>query len=90
MLLKFLPEDGEFKKALRDGGFTHDQWVAAETFNELARFRSSYHTIATRGEGSYEPYEILDARVEEMRAEMSAEDEEFRSEVEADMFQEFN
>lgn len=42
VLLKRLPDTSEFKKAIRDGDFTHDQAVAAKTHNLIGKLTASY------------------------------------------------
>jgi hypothetical protein len=42
VVLKRLPDTSEFKTAIRDGGFTHDQDVAAKTHNLIGKLTASY------------------------------------------------
>ena len=47
-LVEHLPETGAYKAALRRGGYTVDQAMIAELFNETARFRHQ-DTLEARG-----------------------------------------
>jgi hypothetical protein len=87
-LLEFLPECSAFKTASeRDGdGYTHDQRVAAETYNELAKLRSSYHAVHGGPDGVYEPHQFVDPRVERLRAELEEAEDEEREEDDEDFY----
>lgn len=81
-LVEHLPETGAYKAALRRGGYTVDQAMIAELFNETARFRASYHSA----HGSkYEPPEMTDPAVLVAKAEAEAAHALDREEVEAEL-----
>lgn len=82
------PENGAVDKAVREGGYTLLEQMAAETHNEVARLRLWYHV--GHGGDKYEPFEFVDPRIERARAEHEAELAELQSAVEDDMFAGFN
>lgn len=86
IFVDFAPEQGAVAVALRDGGWTEDQLVAAETFNEIARLRASFHTANGGKQASYEPFAFEDPTVRERRALESAAAAKLQMEVEEDLF----
>lgn len=87
-LLEFLPEKSAFKTAAeRDGGWTMDRSIAAETHNEMARFRASYHAVHG-GEDyePYEPYEFVDPLTERLREQAAEAEEREREEDMRDLY----
>lgn len=89
-LLEFMNDRGAFKTAMRGGGWTWDQMVDAEHYNETARLRASYHAINGGESGAYEPNLLVDPRVQKhLDAEAEAQSE-FHQEAEEDLFAGFD
>lgn len=87
-MLQFLHEDSAFKTAAeRDGGWTLDRLIAAETHNEMARFRCSYHAVHG-GEDyePYEPYEFVDPLIEKLREKAAEAEDREREEGLGDLY----
>ncbi len=80
------PEGGAGDQAVREGGYTRLEHLVAESHNELARFRASYHTVSSRGKVTYEPPQMLDPRVEKAREAKKRELEEFQKQTEEALF----
>ena len=89
-LLEFMNERGAFKTAMRGGSWTWDQMVAAESYNETARTRASYHAVNGGEKGAYEPYLLVDPRVQRDLDEQSRDLDALRREAEEDLFEEFD
>ena len=85
-LLEFMPEHGAFQTALRGGAWSETEMVAAETYNELARLRASYHAVNGGERSAYEPFTLDDPSLREEKNRQAAELAEFRKSVEDDMF----
>lgn len=88
IVVEFAPENGALAKALRDGGFSRFEEMVAETHNEIARLRTSFHVV--NGGESYEPPEFVDPRVEKLRAEAKQQREQFHQEAEEALFKDFD
>lgn len=84
--VEFPPEGGAVDKAVREGGYSRLENLVAETYNELARFRASYHMVASRGKAQYEPPEFVDPRVEKQRERERKALREFQAETEQALF----
>jgi hypothetical protein len=69
VLLRWLPDDSAYK---REGGYTEAEYMLAETHNEIARLRASYHVVNGGEDAAYEPFEFVDPRIAEARAEAAA------------------
>lgn len=67
MLLKGLPEAGEYKKAGRDGEYTDAEMFALTTHNEFAQFHRNYLALTVDPEKwkDYEPNRFLTRRERE-------------------------
>lgn len=52
-LLEFMPDDGAFKAAMRNGEFSHDQQIWRYIATELAKLRATTHVV--HGGESYSP-----------------------------------
>ncbi|MGV0634497.1 hypothetical protein ABQE69_09020 [Mycolicibacillus trivialis] len=85
-LLEFMPEEGAFRTAVRGGSWSEPELVAAETYNELARLRASYHAVNGGEKSAYEPFTFDDPTLREEKHKEAAELAEFRKSVEDDMF----
>lgn len=85
-LIEHLPEESATKTAMRRGGWTTLQSMIAETFNETARFRASFHGRCGAG---YEPPEMTDPAVLAEQAKAEAAHAIDREEVEAELFRGF-
>lgn len=86
MHVDFAPERGAVAKALRQGGWTEDQLIAAETFNEIARLRASFHAANGGKAAGYEPFAFEDPAVREQKAREAAAAMQLQREVEDDLF----
>ena len=84
--LEFLPEDSAFKTAARRGGWTTDQKMWAAIYNEVARFRASFHSRAGK---PFEPDLMRDPLDEVLAAEAEKVHAESRVQVEATLFRGF-
>lgn len=77
VVLEGLPAKSRFKTALRGGRQSRGERVVEELFNELARFRSSFHAANTEeGKGAYDPPVFRDPVDEIEHARQEAEDAE--------------
>lgn len=85
-LVEFLPEKGAFKSALRGGAWTEDQIVKAETFNEIARLRASYHAVNGGKDGAYEPFSFDDPAVRVRKAAEAKAAEQWKREARGGLF----
>lgn len=81
--VEFAPEDGAVAKELRRGGWTVAETLAAETFNELARLRASFHASK---KAPYEPFQFEDPATRAAKAEATDEAMKLQAEVEDDIF----
>jgi hypothetical protein len=86
ILLKYLPESGAYKTALRGGYISEGELVPREIYNELARLRASYYAVNGGEDSVYEPFQFVEpvARIQQVIDE-AAEDEEHQ-EVTETMF----
>lgn len=82
----FAPEDGAVAKAMRGGRWSERELIVAETFNELARLRASYHSVNGGRSHSYEPHEFEDPTVREAKVNLAAVNAKLQADVEADIF----
>jgi hypothetical protein len=87
-LLEHLPEEAAYKRALRDGGYTQAEWMAAETHNEIARLRASYHAVNGGDDAVFEPFEFLDPRVSKLRAQQEIDELEDHERAEHELYAE--
>ncbi|OMC44716.1 hypothetical protein A5742_27470 [Mycolicibacterium fortuitum] len=87
-LIEFLPESGAFKSAARGGAWTEDQIVAAETFNEIARFRASYHAVNGGKDGAYEPFSFDDPAIRVRKAREAEAELAWKRESQGSLFDE--
>lgn len=85
-LLEHLPDESAFKQALRDGGFSRAERMAAETHNEVARLRASYHAVNGGADAAYEPFEFVDPRVERLREQHEADELEELEQAQRDLY----
>ncbi len=85
-LVEFLPERGAFKTAARGGAWTEDQIVKAETFNELARLRASYHAVNGGTDGAYEPFSFDDPAVRARKAREAEAEAAWKREARGGLF----
>lgn len=85
IFVEFAPDEGALAKALRNGGWSEDQQIRAETFNEIARLRASFHASKGR-EYAYEPFVFEDPAVREQKAQEADEARKLQLEVEAELF----
>ncbi|AKY02823.1 tail assembly chaperone [Mycobacterium phage Phatniss] len=85
LYVDFAPVNGAVARAVRGGRWSESELIAAETYNEIARFRASFHASRSR-KAAYEPFAFEDPvdRLEKARA--SVEAHELQREVEADLF----
>lgn len=85
-IIEHLPEESATKTAMRRGGWTTLQAMVAQTFNETARFRASFHGRCGSG---YEPPEMTDPAVLLAQREADAAHALDREEVEGELFRAF-
>ena len=85
-LCEWMDDGGRLKEALRGGRWTLQQIIEAETFNELARLRASYHAVNGGKNGAYEPFAFEDPAVAEAREQESSAAAKWRSNVQDEMF----
>lgn len=85
-LIEFLPDEGAFKTAVRGGAWTEDQLIAAETFNEIARLRASYHAVNGGKDGTYEPFAFEDPLARRRKEQAKAAEEKLRTDARHDLF----
>lgn len=88
-LLEYMPERGAFKTAMRGGEWPLDRKIAAEQFNELARFRASFHSAHGGKDAAYEPAEIIDPIEIKAREEAQQAHDQSRAQVEQQLFRRF-
>lgn len=82
----FAPEDGALARALRGGAWSEKELIWAETFNELARIRASYHSVNGGKKHAYEPFQFEDPTVRIDKQRTAEANQKMQAEVEADMF----
>lgn len=82
----FAPEDGAVAKALRGGAWSEAELIRAETFNEIARLRASFHSVNGGKKHSYTPFAFEDPTVRGSKAESAEANAKLQAEVEADLF----
>lgn len=85
IVVDFPPQDGAVDRAMRDGGFSRMEKIAADTHNELAFFRATYYAKIGGKKAQYEPDLILDPRIERAREEKSREARRLQLEVEKEL-----
>ncbi len=84
--IEFLDEDGAFKRAVRSGGYSRLEGMIADTHNEVAWLRASYHAVNGGEKGVYKPNLHFDPRVEEIREREARENAELQMDIEAEIF----
>jgi len=75
--LEFMPEDGAWKTALRQGEYSEDQMTLRHLTNEVARLRATMHAV--HGGQRYEP-PVLKSRAQLLAELEDAEASEDRRE----------
>lgn len=80
------PELGAVARAMRNGHWSEMELIIAETFNELARLRSSYHAGVGGKRAAYEPFQFEDPAVRVEKAKQAVAQAKLQSEVEEDIF----
>ena len=86
----FAPEDGALAKAMRGGQWSQAELVRAETFNEIARLRASFHAVNGGSKHSYEPFAFEDPTVLKAKAIAAEVNAKLQSDVEDEMFGSWN
>jgi len=83
-----LPDTTAFKLAAERGGdgYTLDQLIAAETHNELARLRSSYHAVHGGEDAVYTPHEFINPAIQRLRDELQAAEDAERADDDDDFY----
>lgn len=69
VLLRFLPDDSEFKKALRDGDWSHQQYLDAGLLNEIRLLRVDQAALS----GQSMDYSLLESPAQIEQRERDAE-----------------
>lgn len=82
----FAPDDSALARSMRGGAWSEAELIRAETFNEIARLRASFHSVNGGKKHAYEPFAFEDPSIRENKAREAAANARLQAEVEADMF----